>query len=316
MVVAVDVFFKIWRDASLEKPVPDIISIATDNCVFLIVIRRILSQIEGKIIAQKFLEIFFSNKKILKLTPGFQSFGKFHSVVSAWADNVYDLDNNVCTGGTGEFNHIVEPCIDVARLFIQRSSSSFVKSFTKLVSQHLEINFCEFEENSNWNLPFLRNSQLHYIASRTWLSLQLFYTLEDFDIKSHITCVDLSKLSATGMYNKWIGSQSDVLEWTRGVREKAQSFKDLLLSTQDDLRATMREGIRRELSISREPSLTVDGDILVTDDDFFYDEEDFSSDSVDKKLVSGVDQNADEINNKDDDTNSSTISSERSYIVT
>jgi len=252
-IACIDLYYKIWRDVALERPIPNILAIAINNTIILVMLDRI-----GKTTPkQRFLKSIFSNTKILKILPGWQTGGKFQSLAGAWATDPFELDNSVCTSGCDRLNAIVEPCIDIARSYMQRQSSSHI-SFEQVVEKNLGVEFCNFEENSNWAIPFLRNSQLHYIASRTWLSLQLFHALDFLtvaDIKSQITSVDLSRLAATGMYSPWRGPNADVIEWIRTNREKIQDFEQIVSSTQEKLRENLKD-LRKDSTLTRDRSFS------------------------------------------------------------
>jgi len=246
-VVAVDVFFKVWRDVVLEKPIPNVLSIATESCIFLIMTSRVLSSsncVAKRLRFRKFLERIFCDPKLLKLTPFWQFGGKFNSLISLWAgDDVFELDNTVCqTGTTLSPPTIVGPCMDFSRKIL----SPPIGSFQDACAQYLGITVCDFEENSNWNNLFLRNTQLHYIASRTWLTLQLFFADPNSSpsaIRPHIMWVDLNRLSSPGMYAQWRGSDGEIEAWTRENVSRNARFVSLISSTQ----ASLWENIQRDL---------------------------------------------------------------------
>jgi hypothetical protein len=122
--------------------------------------------------------------------------------------------------------------------------------------------------------------------------------------------VDLRKLSAPGMYINWTGPQSDILEWTKENDTKAREFKNIMALTQQGLRESLKGQIRDSLLLTK-----TNDDVDLCDDDPFDDPNICSDNDIELRLMFATEkQKYTEFQH--DDTNSSTNSSEGSYIET
>ena len=255
-VVAIDLFFQVWRDVVLEKPVPNVVAIASDSQVFLIMTHRLVDgNMANRIRIRNFLKFFLEDPKILKITPSWQFGGKFHSLVALWADDAFELDNMVCQTGTRLESATIGPCYDICRKILIPPLSSFADTCERM----LGITVCEFEANSNWSNSFLRNSQLHYIAVRSWLTIQIFHADTDIaKIRPHLTMIDLNKLSAPGMYTQWRGADMEMDAWIGENRERNENFKQLVESTQTRLWETLERDLRNDSSLTCDTSTNIE----------------------------------------------------------
>ena len=259
-VISVDVFFNIWRDVVLERPLPNVLAIATESRVFVIMAKRMAAaNREKRSVCRQFLARIFCDPKLLKLTPFWQFGGKFHSLVSLWADDPFELDNTVCQTGTLLSQPaVIGPCLDIARKVLT-PQTCFADVCGKILGG---ITVCDFEENSNWDNLYLRNSQLHYIATRTWLTLQIFFAETDLaSIRPHVIWVDLNKLSAPGMYSQWRGTESELESWMNDNEARCSRFTSLVSSSQPALWENLAKDVRNDSALTCDTSLNCDSDL-------------------------------------------------------
>ena len=240
-VVVVDVFYKAWNSARLERPLPAIVAIATQGQVFLVMVARMVSN--SKLFRSNFVAFFsklFADASILKIICSTRGTDK--PVVLSTLVSEDPFSPETFSGKT------LTPCIDLVDL-------NPAQSFPILVSNLLGgLKFCDYEENSNWSRPgFLRDSQLHYVAARTWLSLQLFHTLEKRDLAGiceKLFSMNFSNIGATNFWAAWDADHKEqaASRWIQYNARALQQCCTLVESTQEALRVELKEDLKGERS--------------------------------------------------------------------
>lgn len=229
-VVAVDVFYKTFWSSRLERPVPSVVSVATDKKVFIIMANRMVrnSKFTHAAIRDLFKSLF-SNDQILKILGGTRGSEKAFLLWTLIAEDPFDPTMVIADGR-------LEPYLDLTDVFPRIS-------FSELVFRLLGgLEFCDSEENSNWaraDTDFLRETQLHYIASKAWLSLQLFHTITPEDaeeIAPKLSALDFTQVFGNPFMREFAASRDMVESWLELNGAKLAEARDLVEATQEELR--------------------------------------------------------------------------------
>ena len=249
-VVVVDVFYKAWISARLERPLPTVVAIATEKKVYLIMVARIVGNSKSaRIFLIRFFTKLFQNQSILKVINSTRGNDKAVILSTLLTEDPFNDNSPVV---------VLSPILDLSDL-------NPTQSFPSLVSHLLGgIEFCDFEENSNWNQSsgFLRDSQIHYIASRTWLSLQLFHTLEERDVEEisgKLFCMHFANLGRHNFWSAYPRNALQVNQWIACNPVKLIECANLVQATQHTLRAQLSADLLDDQYVS---------DDLITADDF------------------------------------------------
>ena len=227
-VVAIDVFFKVFCSSKLERPLPSVVTLATSNKVFIVMVNRM--NLNGEK-ANVYFRNFFENQSILKIFNGTRSSDKSFILYTLVADDPFrpsSLDSSPSK---------LESLLDICDVYPR-------KPFGELVQSLLGgLVMCDFEETSDWSRGdhgFLRESQLHYLASRAWLSLQIFHTITPDnaeDVFPRISSLDFGEVFGSKFFNEWTtGSVDKVTAWLMDNPLHLAEARDLVVSSQDDLR--------------------------------------------------------------------------------
>jgi hypothetical protein len=238
-VIGIDVFFKCFWSCRLERPVPSVLSLCWDDTVFIIMTNR-LSPI-GQESLRHFLRQICQESEILKIMNGCREHEKMFALWSFLVPDPFRPSNDP--------SFRLDSYLDLCHVFDPRLS------FAELVSNLLGgLIFCNYEENSDWSKAdsqFLRESQLHFIASRAWLSLQIFHTIDMTNIESVVSCmgcVDFSQIFKRKVFTDWTGSIDQVAVWVQDNPERLHKAQQLVFSspTQEELRELLTREVFEE----------------------------------------------------------------------
>ena len=237
-VVHIDVFSKYFWSNRLERPVPSVVSLTCTNKVFLVMPNRMSREARDGF--RDLLSAILRDTETLKLLTGTRQHDKFFSLWTLLTDDPFRPPS-------GTDGIVVQPYLDLCYLFDPKHS------FSTLVHRLLGgLVFCDYEENSDWSkadFQFLRESQLHYLASRAWLSLQLFHTINPSDteaVQDSLGAVDLGQVFGSKFYVDWTGSQDQVRSWLEDNPVRLAEAHSLVFSSdhaQDDLRKELLEAM-------------------------------------------------------------------------
>lgn len=252
-VVSVEFFYKAWCDVMLEKPMPAVVAVATDKQVFVLLIERMIKScgVKDRTRVLRSVRTLFTRKDVMKIVPSVQ-FDTVVILAALFADDVFELSSNVTPFG-GKMDAKIQPLLDLHKWVTPTCS------FPETVKTHLNVVFCTFERQSNWE-GFLRTSQIHYIASKVWLSLQLYYKLRGQEAMPSPPVVKISmrKYGTPGMIKPVV---EDLL--FIDFAEKQLEFQNILRESQDRLHAQLRMDLTNNRKHS---SFADDGDDFPFDD--------------------------------------------------
>lgn len=237
-VVHIDVFSKYHWSYRLERPVPSVVSVTCSNKVFLVMTKRMPR--EARLAFRELISAILRDTETLKVLAGTRQHDKFFSIWTLLADDPFRPPNTM-------EEILVSPYLDLCHVFDPKHS------FSTLVYRLLGgLVFCDYEENSDWSkadCQFLRESQLHYLASRAWLSLQLFHTIQISDTETVRDClggVDLGQVFGSKFFVDYTGPNNQVYTWLEDNQERLAEAHSLVFSSkvsQDDLRREVMESV-------------------------------------------------------------------------
>ena len=199
-VAVIDVFYKSFVSARLERPIPSVVSVCVDNKVFILMANRMVQNSGASRLAVKtFFRSIFQNENVLKVISATRSTEKAFVLWTLIADDPFTPPSEQ------DPPSFLTPFLDLTDVFPKRT-------FPMLVAQLLGgIQFCDYEENSDWaraDSEFLRDTQLHYIAARAWLSLQIFHTMDArnvADILPKVVGLNFKQVFGNNFYTAWEG---------------------------------------------------------------------------------------------------------------
>ena len=241
-VVAVDVFYKVFWSGRLERTVPSVVCLATEKKVFIVMTNRMVRNSKSFHASVKtFFKRFLSDQSVLKVVGAMRNTEKDFFLWTLLVDNPFEqsLDDS---------SLVLCPFLDIVDVYPRRSFSDLV--------YHLlgGLRFCDFEQNCNWSRAdsdLLRQTQLHFIASKCWLLLQLFHTVkaqDARDISPMLTALDCSQVFGPRFNSEWKMHNEEKIEatetWTVENEDKLQRARRLVESSQSQL----RDSIKQELS--------------------------------------------------------------------
>jgi hypothetical protein len=252
--VSVEFFYKAWCDVMLEKPMPAVVAVATDKQVFVLLIERMIKScgVKDRTRVLRSVRTLFTRKDVIKIVPSVQ-FDTVVILAALFADDVFELSSSVTPFG-GKMDAKIQPLLDLHK-WITPSCS-----FPETVNTHLNVVFCTFERQSNWE-GFLRSSQIHYIASKVWLSLQLYYKLRGQETMPcpPVVKISMRKYGKPGMI-KPVEDDKLFIDF----EGKQLEFENILRESQDRLHAQLRLDL---LTNNRKhSSFADDGDDFLFDD--------------------------------------------------
>lgn len=254
--VCVGVWHKTWTDVMLERPVPSVLAVASQARVMLVLVDRILAR-EKKSEKSKILrpirKLFHNRPDVLKI---FCSMGVDVMVTlgAMLAEDPFELASPVTPFGDRIHGGSICPVVDLTKCqpcIAEKNDTAAPYSFAQWVESRLHVHFCEFEKNSNWS-GFLRNSQLHYAASKVWLGLHLVAQ------PPQLVQVDMRRYGQSGMVRN---IENPEYFWDPdSFDQNLDSFFSLVESTQDVLRNELLEELVNADGPSAEDSFLV-GDL-------------------------------------------------------
>jgi hypothetical protein len=224
--VSIDVFFKVFCASKLERPLPSVVTIATASKVFIIMVKRMALNGER---TNFFFQQLFENRSILKIFNGTRSSDKTFVLWTLVTEDPFRPSLDIpCT---------LSPLLDLCDVYPRLPFGELVKSLLG------GLILCDFEETSDWSRAdhgLLRASQLHFLASRAWLSLQIFHTITPEDSEKVLPCIsslDFSELFGSRFFREWTdGSLDQLTAWLLDNPPRLAEARDLVVSSQDDLR--------------------------------------------------------------------------------
>ena len=230
-VVHIDVFYKVFSSWSLERPRPNVVTLGTHNKVFIVMVGRMELTKEG-ILTKKLRDFFtklFTNTSILKLMNGTRQSEKSFLLWSLITSDPFSPPDAFQP-------NLVEPLSDICFLY---PSHSFGNLVNKLLGGLL---FCDYEETSDWSRPYLRESQLHFVASRSWLSVQLFHTIKESQaaqVHDTLFSIDFRYIfGGSGYFSPWTGGSLDcVSAWLSDNPAHLVEAQEIVTSSQEELHA-------------------------------------------------------------------------------
>lgn len=244
-VVAIDVFFKAFWSARLERSVPSVVSIATEKKVFIIMANRMSRNSKS---FHSALRVFFrrllTDQKTLKVVGDMRDSEKDFYLWTLLVENPFDVLEHSAA------EQILGPFLDLRDVYPRRS-------FGELVHKLLGgLGFCNYEENANWSRAdsdLLRQTQLHYIASKSWLSLQLFHTItakNARDIAPLLSALDCSQVFGSRFncdFKMELNEKIEAFEtWTVENGDKLEQARVLVEGTQEQLHATLKKDLIKD----------------------------------------------------------------------
>ena len=229
-VITIDVFYRVYWSARLERAVPSVVSLAVENKVFIIMANRMARNSKS---FHASLRVFFrrllSDDRVLKIVGDMRNTEKdffFWTLLVEYPFEVHESSSSQL---------ILGPCLDLTDVYPRRSVGDLI--FNLLGG----IRFCDYEENSNWaraDSDLLRLTQLHYIASKSWLSLQLFHTIRAEnaqDIAPLISFLDFSQVFGSRFNCQWSLDMDSKIEavqvWTIENEDKLERARLLVESS-------------------------------------------------------------------------------------
>ena len=239
-IVVVDVFYKVFHSMRFERPVPSVVSLATETKVFILMTSRMTKNSPVSAFAMRsFFRIFFASENILKIVSGTKCSEKAFALWTLVADDPFDP--STCQRPAAATH--LRPFLDLTDVYLNKSFSSLV--FDLLGG----LRFCDFEEYSDWSradFQFLRDSQLHYIASRAWLGLQLFHTIEANDasgITGRLSSINFAQAFGINFYTAWAAPEGWLSQRLHKNRENLNAARNMVVESQERMRAELKSDL-------------------------------------------------------------------------
>jgi hypothetical protein len=191
-----------------------------------------------------FFSFLFGTQSILKIINATRASDKAFVLWTLISENPFDP----ATLKRNDSPTHLWPFIDLTEVFPRQS-------FPVLVDKLLGgLVFCDFEENSDWSradYQFLRESQLHFVATRTWLSLQLFHAIEMStfeDIPQELSGLCFPQVFGVNFFVRWESPEKTefVKEWMKDNRQRLKETQTLVMETQDLLRRELQKDLMTE----------------------------------------------------------------------
>jgi hypothetical protein len=232
-VITIDVFYKVFWSLRLERPVPNVVTIGTSKKVFVIIVGRMMLSMktQEKSYVRDFFRILFERKSLLKVFSGTRQSEKAFALWTLVAEDPF-RPTSVPDG------LFMQPVLDFCDMLPEQ------RTFGEVVYTLLgKLIHCDFEETSDWSRAdhqYLRESQLHFLASRSWLSLQLFHTLT-FDngprMQQSLWAIDFNQAFGSGFFKEFREASSEqVIDWLFDNGRFLKEAYELVESSKEQLR--------------------------------------------------------------------------------